>query len=131
MKGGLESQPDSASASEINATARNSADSCMAQLRQMPEAAGNWKMSPEAWACIKSISKYERSLQQALASNEPSIFARYILDAAKQFNRFYHQEQILVENALERQMKLRIVAVVARVLQEGLEKLGIQAPAHM
>lgn len=131
VKGGLVLQPDSASAAEIDAAARNSVESCMAQLRQMPKAEGKWQMSQEAWACIKSMSKYERSLQQAVASNEPSIFARYILDAAKQFNRFYHQEQILVENTIERQMKLRIVAVVARVLQEGLKKLGIQAPEQM
>ncbi|MCM3291581.1 arginine--tRNA ligase [Paenibacillus sp. MER 180] len=106
------------------------ASECAGEQSSMKSTAAGG-VSQEAWICLKSLSKYERALQMAVDSNEPSIFARYLLDAAKQFNRYYHQEQILVENEIERRHKLRIVAAVAHVLEAGLNLLGVEAPEHM
>lgn len=127
VKGGWTSYSDCPADSTM--LSKDAAVSAGEQSSMISTPAG--EVSQEAWVCLKSLSKYERALQMAVASNEPSIFARYLLDAAKQFNRYYHQEQILVENEIERRHKLRIVAVVAHVLEAGLNLLGVEAPEHM
>ncbi len=89
--------------------------------------------SESAWECIKTLSRYESVLQDATRDNEPFVVARYLLDLAKDFNRFYNSGKIITENADEREMssKLALSAAVANVLKHGLGLLGIKAPQEM
>ena len=44
---------------------------------------------------IKTLSQYEEKVLTAIRDYEPSVIARYILDVAAAFNKFYHNCQIL------------------------------------
>ena len=98
---------------------------------QAKAAANPYLAGKEAWACMKSLSQYEQIIASAIASNEPSILARYLLDVAKHFNRFYNHESILVENEAEKSAKLLLVAAVSRILQHGLHLLGMKTPKRV
>nr|WP_315973998.1 DALR anticodon-binding domain-containing protein [Paenibacillus melissococcoides] len=84
---------------------------------------------PEAWACVKTLSQFEETVAAAVQHNEPSLFVRMLLEVAKQFNRFYHHEPILVDDPEARRAKLALTSAVSSVLRQGLHIIGIQTPA--
>ncbi len=49
----------------------------------------------EEASLIKTLSQYEEKVLTAIRDYEPSVIARYILDIAAAFNKFYHNCQIL------------------------------------
>ena len=62
---------------------------------------------------------------------EPSILTRHIIDIAQAFNKFYHDEQILVDDEAEKMAKLALVASARQAIENGLAMLGIKAPERM
>jgi arginyl-tRNA synthetase len=62
---------------------------------------------------------------------EPSVIARYVVDVAQAFNRFYHEEHILVPEPIERASKVALVLATRQVLANGLTLLGVFAPEKM
>ncbi len=46
-------------------------------------------------ALVKTLSRFPEKVSDAIAQYEPSVITRYILDVAADFNRFYHDCQIL------------------------------------
>ncbi|RAP73475.1 arginine--tRNA ligase [Paenibacillus montanisoli] len=84
-----------------------------------------------AWECLKLLAAYPESIANALRQNEPAVVARFLLDAAKRFNRFYHQERILTENREETEARLLLAAAVAGVLRSGLALLGLRTPEQI
>ena len=62
---------------------------------------------------------------------EPSILTRHIIDIAQAFNKFYHDEQILVDDEDEKMAKLALVASARQAIENGLAMLGIKAPERM
>lgn len=49
----------------------------------------------EESALVKVLAQYEEKVRTAIRDYEPSVIARYILDIASAFNKFYHSCQIL------------------------------------
>lgn len=47
---------------------------------------------------VKVLAQYEEKVRAAIRDYEPSVIARYILDIASAFNKFYHSCQILLCN---------------------------------
>lgn len=94
---------------------------------------GTFLESESAWDCLKTLARYESALHEALRDNEPFAVARYLLDLAKEYNRFYNSGKIISElvGNEERLSKLALSAAVARVLKHGLELLGIKTPQEM
>ncbi|QZA33925.1 arginine--tRNA ligase [Hydrogenibacillus sp. N12] len=84
-----------------------------------------------AWAVLGVLDRYPAELRAALERYEPSVVARYALELAKAFNRFYHAERILVPDVDERAAKLVLVERAADVLQDALGLLGIAAPERI
>lgn len=56
---------------------------------------------------------------------------RHIVDLAQSFNRFYHDEHILVDNEEEKVAKLALVIAAKTAIKNGLALLGMQAPERM
>jgi arginyl-tRNA synthetase len=50
---------------------------------------------------------------------------------AQAFNRFYHDEQVLVEDAGERAAKLALVFATKQTIKTGLALLGVESPEKM
>ena len=81
---------------------------------------------------IKAMCLYEDKIDEARKEHEPFIIARYALDLAKLFNRYYYQEKIIdVDDDSVRNEKLFIVFSVKEILKQSLAVLGVRAPERM
>lgn len=96
-----------------------------------PEVDGKVLTGDVSWELLKNLLDYPNVLEKALERNEPSVLARYLLDLAKDYNRFYHHERILVEDAAERNAKLLVTKLTGQILQKGLTILGLKTPAKI
>ncbi len=92
---------------------------------------GNFIAGDDAWQLLKDLIDYPNVLERTLERNEPSLLARYLLELAKDFNRFYHNERIVVDDPQERNAKLRLTMLTGRILQAGLQILGLKTPTKI
>ena len=51
--------------------------------------------SDEETSLLKTLSRFEEVVREAISVYEPSVVTRYILDVAGAYNRFYHNCSIL------------------------------------
>ena len=51
--------------------------------------------APEEAALLKTLARFPEKVLEAVRDYEPSVIARYILDVAAAFNRFYHECKIV------------------------------------
>ncbi|WP_312098270.1 arginine--tRNA ligase [Niallia sp.] len=79
---------------------------------------------------VKILMDFPTSVEKAIMNYDPSEIAKYVIDLAKVFNKYYAYIQILEEND-EKQARLSLVYAVTLVLKEGLRLLGISAPEAM
>lgn len=84
-----------------------------------------------AFELARLIYKFRSVVADAAEKYEPAIVTRYIVDTAQAFNRFYHNEHILVENEEEKTAKLALAYAAKTVLKNGLWLLGMEAPEKM
>ena len=87
--------------------------------------------SEAAYELIKEIYEFPAAVKEAAAKYEPSVITRHIIDVAQGYNKFYHDEHILVEDAAERKAKLLLTAASKETIKNGLALLGIKAPERM
>ncbi|MBR0416605.1 MAG: arginine--tRNA ligase [Firmicutes bacterium] len=80
---------------------------------------------------IKGIYAFPEAVAKAADDNEPSTVTRCIIDIAQSFNKFYHDEHIIVDDENERNAKLVLTFVAKQVIANGLSLLGIKAPDRM
>ncbi|HEY8391903.1 MAG TPA: arginine--tRNA ligase [Capillibacterium sp.] len=86
---------------------------------------------PAALKVVKTLYLFPEKVMTAAAEYEPSIISRYLIDLAQDFNGFYHECQVLVDDRELQQARLVLVAAVKTVLATGLGLLGIKAPEQM
>ena len=58
---------------------------------------------------LKVIASFNKTILNAMRKNEPHIITRFVLDLAQAFNKFYHDNSILVEDAELRKARLTLV----------------------
>lgn len=83
------------------------------------------------WELVVTLSKYPQRLHQTAERHEPSILARYLLELAQAFNRFYHHVKVLAGEKSEQAAKLQLVEAVGATLGRGLHLLGLQTPEEI
>lgn len=91
-----------------------------------PEAFGNEK----AWAIVYLLTKFEEVIQAAFNEFDPSRIAKYLIDLAQAFNKYYGSVKIL-ENDAQLGARLQLVEAITVVIKEGLRILGLGAPQKM
>ncbi|MBM7588050.1 arginyl-tRNA synthetase [Bacillus pakistanensis] len=84
----------------------------------------------ESWEIIKLLHQFPQITEKAHNDSSPSVLAKYLLQTAKAFNKYYGKTKILVEDE-EKMSRLALVESVTLVLEEGLFLLGISAPKEM
>ena len=87
--------------------------------------------SDSAYALAKLIYRVPEVVIEAAEKYEPSIVTRHLVDIAQAFNKFYHDEHILVDDEAERAAKLSLVKASKTVIANCLGLLGIAAPERM
>ncbi|MFD2925024.1 arginine--tRNA ligase [Halobacillus naozhouensis] len=84
---------------------------------------------PNAWTVVKQLRLFPEMVMRAYTDYDPSKIARYLLDLAKAFNKYYAGTKILQEEQLH--ARLTLVYGFSVVLKEGLRLLGIHTPEKM
>lgn len=87
--------------------------------------------SDSAHKLVKLIYGFPEVIIEAGEKYEPSIVTRHIVDIAQAFNKFYHDEHILVDDPEERKAKVALVIAARDTIKNGLGLLGIKAPERM
>jgi len=82
------------------------------------------------WKVASLLMEFAPAIKRACENYDPSQVAKYIVDLAQAFNKYYAEVKILEESE-EREARLALVYSVTVVLKEGLRLLGIEAPEEM
>jgi arginyl-tRNA synthetase len=104
-------------------------------LRKTPDRKENFDANllatEEEQAVVSTLARFPAAICRAADTYKPSVLARYLLDLAKDFNKFYHQCPVLQAEDNTRQSRLALCDAVRQVLVNGLTLLGISAPQEM
>ena len=84
----------------------------------------SWITGESAHHLIKLLYALPEVIKEAGEKYEPSIVTRHIVDIAQGFNKFYHDEHILVEDEKEKTAKVALVLAVQTAIKNGLGSSG-------
>lgn len=81
---------------------------------------------------IKLVSQFPVAIKEAGDNFSPALVANYIYELVKEFNQFYHEFPIIIEeNAEIRNLRLVIAETVGKTIKTGMKLLGIDVPERM
>lgn len=103
---------------------------CCPDFSACPDAYAALTDAP-SFALVKLIGNYPDIIREAAGRYEPSVIARYSIDLAVAFNRFYHDCRILNAEPDIRRARLLLVSITQKLLKDSLALLGIQSPEEM
>lgn len=84
----------------------------------------------QVWETEKLVASFNDIVRRAWRDREPSVIAKYSLNLARAFNKYYANSKILVEDD-QLNARLALVTAVSYVLTESLRLLGVKAPKEM
>ena len=87
--------------------------------------------SESAHALTSLLYRFPDVILEAGEKYEPSIVTRHLVDIAQAFNKFYHDEHILVDNEDEKVAKVAMVIAAQTAIRNGLVILCMKAPEKM
>ncbi len=87
--------------------------------------------SDSAHALTSLLYRFPDVVLEAGEKYEPSIVTRHLVDIAQAFNKFYHDEHILVDNEDEKVAKVAMVIAAQTAIRNGLDLLCMKAPEKM
>ncbi len=82
-------------------------------------------------ALLKEISRFPSVIKDAAERYEPSVVARYAVDVAQAFNKFYTENRIQVDDQNVRNARCKVTSVTRNVLKSALALLGIDCVEEM
>jgi arginyl-tRNA synthetase len=80
---------------------------------------------------VKKLGDYFKAILEAAELYEPSVIARYVIELAQEFNKFYHKCSVNHSVNEVKQARLLLVFVTQKIMKESMELLGIQCPEVM
>lgn len=83
-----------------------------------------------SWEVIKKLAAYPQIVIQAEERMEPSVIAKYLVQLAQAFNKYYGNTRILDEDD-QLAARIALTKATADILKDGLALLGIEAPEQM
>ncbi|ARD06494.1 arginine--tRNA ligase [Lactobacillus amylolyticus] len=83
-----------------------------------------------SFAVAKDLADFPRIIARSADKFEPSVIAKYALDLAKKFNKYYANVKILTDDN-QIGARLALVQATSIVLTEALRLLGVSAPKEM
>lgn len=105
-------------------------------LRKLGTAAGDVDYSKlsskEEFELVKTLEGFNNAILYSIDKLEPSVVTRYIIDVAKNFNKFYNQYSVMnAEDEETKKARLKLVEATCQVLKNGLNLLGIEVVEKM
>jgi len=99
-----------------------------AELRELFTGEDGWAF----WDLTLLAGQLETVVDQAIATEEPAVVAKYAFRLAQAFNNFYHHFHILSEvNPSRQKFLLYLVYLTERTLTLAVEQMGIEVPERM
>ena len=86
---------------------------------------------PQEFELVKQLSEFPATLKDALEKYEPCFIARYAVDLAQKYNKFYFDCKILNAEEKERNFRLALTEATLITLKNALSLLGICVPEKM
>lgn len=91
----------------------------------------NLLLDDEAIALLKEINKFPQVVKDAAEKYEPCVIARFAMDVAQSFSRFYNADRVNVEDENLRNARVKLVSITKRTLKDALALLGVDCPEQM
>lgn len=108
------------------------ASSVLRKIGEVPDTIDYTLLTDEASiGLLKEIERYPQAIKDAAERYEPSVIARYSIDLAHAFNKFYHECQINVEDETTKYTRTNVVKIARYIIKDALSLLGIQCPEQM
>lgn len=85
----------------------------------------------DAIELLKEINRFPDVVKDAADKYEPSIVARFAVDVAQAFNKFYNSTRINVDDAALKNARVMLTYLTKNTISEALNLLGIEAPEAM
>ena len=85
----------------------------------------------ESLDLLKEISRFPKVVVDASEKYEPSVVARFAVDVAQAFNKFYNANRINVEEKDVRDARMTMVHLTRKTIKDALLLLGIECPEQM
>lgn len=86
---------------------------------------------PDAMELLKEISRFPKVIADAAEKYEPSIVARFAVDVAQAFNKFYNSTRINVPEENIKNARVMLTYLTKKTIRDALSLLGIAAPEAM
>lgn len=87
----------------------------------------NVDINEYAWYLIFKLYQFDEIVKQAKIDYDPSLIAKYLIDIAQDFNKWYANEKFIDSDEYKTEARLLIASATSVVLKEGMRLLGIQA----
>ncbi|WP_294349578.1 arginine--tRNA ligase [uncultured Clostridium sp.] len=88
--------------------------------------------SKEEFELVKTLENFNKNILLALDKLEPSVLTRYVIEVAKDFNKFYNAHSVLnLEDEVLKATRLKLVEATCQVIKNGLELIGIDVVEEM
>lgn len=92
----------------------------------------NYEPDTVEFELVKQLAQFPEILSEAADKYEPSYIARFAVDLAQKFNKFYIECKILAaEDEKSRQFRLSLTSATLQTLKNSLSILGIGVPDKM
>ena len=79
-----------------------------------------------------TLAKFNEVVEMSYADKTPNKLCEYVYDLSNTFNRFYHENKILVEEDTARKISwLNLLKLTERTIETVLELLGMEVPERM
>ena len=80
---------------------------------------------------IKKIIEYPEVIRDSASSYNPSLICNYIFEMVKIYNRYYQNNEILVDDQLTRSLRLTISEEVSKIIKSSTDLLGFEVLEKM
>ena len=81
---------------------------------------------------IQLLNQYPETIKLAGDEYSPAVIANYTYELAKEYNTFYHECPILIEEDEKvKSLRLAISALTAQVISASMKLLGVSVPERM
>lgn len=90
------------------------------------------QLFPLEKSVITLAEQFPSIIAQAGAEHNPSAIATYVFRVAQTFNSFYTEHSVMnAESAEKKMLRLKLAAITAQIIANGMKLLGIRVPERM
>lgn len=107
------------------------ANSVLLKNKEEVDLPEDYEPNAQEFEVIKSLASFPEAVRDAAEKYEPSCIARYAVDLAQKFNKFYIDCKILSAEGNAKKFRLALTSAALQTMKNALTLLGIGVPERM